>query len=545
MYTSLAAFFILAQAIQTSRGQSRYQKKSVDPAPLTELIKAVEAAPDNIKAHEVYIDAVIFGDTVLTVQYNKWMGMFPKSATVPFAIGRVYANRHNPKSGDYLLKAVQLNPSLAEAWNLLSSNASLAGNDSAAMSYMQHATQSAPENPDYAFYYALLHKNGDAAKYDSLMTNMVYHFPTTERAAEALYYLAYLPYNTNEKTAYYETLYSMFSDKESAWFRTGMIEYYDYLLNTSPDKAFDLALKMVLKVKTNRQDWKQRIMIARNFIEAKTLINSGKPDSAVRVLKKIDLNNKIMGRPIDAEEQLALFKAEAADAGNKTRAAYDSLSMFYSKRPTDNLHTALVNLASKLGMNSADLDAGIWKIRNSQASQQKDFSLESYNANQSVKLSAYRGKKVVLVTYWFPSCGPCNEELPHFEAALKNVDTSKIAFLAINIDKSEDAFVLPLKQAKHYSFTPLRDGPALQKGGFPVVRVVPSSFLIDQNGRVIFSDFTITGNNEHTLELMINEVLKFGGKTPKNAKATEVSKPSDSGALAQTKEYLRYGLGLK
>jgi|GEM_PF-6017691 len=35
----------------------------------------------------------------------------------------------------------------------------------------------------------------------------------------------------------------------------------------------------------------------------------------------------------------------------------------------------------------------------------------------------------------------------------------------------------------------------------------PENFLIDQNGKIVFDDFMIEGNNHRTFELMINSLL--------------------------------------
>jgi len=68
--------------------------------------------------------------------------------------------------------------------------------------------------------------------------------------------------------------------------------------------------------------------------------------------------------------------------------------------------------------------------------------------------------------------------------------------------------VLPLIKAKGYTFVPLRDSPNKAKGNLPDVSSAPTNYLIDQKGRVIFSNFQINDNNERMLELMISELLR-------------------------------------
>jgi len=113
---------------------------------------------------------------------------------------------------------------------------------------------------------------------------------------------------------------------------------------------------------------------------------------------------------------------------------------------------------------------------------------------------------VVLLTYWFPGCGPCRVEFPHFEAVLKKFKTSDIAYLGLNLEPSQDEAVLPFLKESGYTFTALHDAWGRNKGNLPA-NGAPTNYLIDRKGRIIFSNFRIDTENEKTLELMIKEML--------------------------------------
>jgi len=480
------------------------------------LKAAVEAHPDDLKAHEDFINAFDINDPRLPRQYAIWMQRYPKIAMVPFALGKTYEEYDNTICKKYLLKALDLNPNMAEAWEYLSKNATDLSHNAEALEYMYKAAQCDPKNAECAFKYALLNSDGDPAKYDSLMLKVVYHFPDDDRSAEALYRLASLPFNSNEKASYYETLYQLYVKKQPVWFRHGMIDYFVYLLDTSPDKAFELALKMVAQVKINHGDWNLRMKVARDFIEARKLLDLGKPLEAEAIIQHTSLgNSKKDGITIDAEETLALFKAEIAAAANKTRAAYDSISTYYSKLPSDRMRKALLTYASRLGIDSNKADSDIWKVRNANAWSQTKFTLRSFIDSSKVSIADLQGK-VVLITYWSPSCGPCRKEFPHIQAVLNKINGSEIVHLGIDVFNEQEPNVMPFVKANHLTFIPLHDDPNTAKGNLPRVTAIPENFLLDQHGRVIFSDFIITGNNERTLELMLTELLKFGktGLTP-------------------------------
>jgi len=471
---------------------------------------AVEQHPDNLKAHDDFINAFDINDPVLSRQYTVWMKRFPKTAMVPFALGKTYEEHDDTTCKKYLLKALDLNPNMAEAWEYLSKNATTLTEKSAALDYMYKATQCDPKNADCAFKYAFLNSDGDPAKYDSLMLRVVYHFPEDERSAETLYRLASLPFNSNEKTSYYETLYELFVKKQPTWFRHGMIDYFAYLLDTSPDKAFELALKMVAQVKINHGDWNLRLKVARDFIEAHKLLDLGRPLEAETMIQHTSLgNSKIDGVTIDAEETLALFKAEIAAAANKTRAAYDSVSAYYSKLPSDRMRKALLTYASRLGIDSNKADSDIWQIRNANAWQKTKFTLRSFIDSSKVSIADLQGK-VVLITYWSPGCLPCRREFPHIQEVLNKINSEDVVHLGIDVFNAQEANVMPFVKANHFTFIPLYDNLNAGKGNLPMLNELPANFLLDQNGRVIFSDFIITGSNERTLELMLTELLKSG-----------------------------------
>jgi len=121
-------------------------------------------------------------------------------------------------------------------------------------------------------------------------------------------------------------------------------------------------------------------------------------------------------------------------------------------------------------------------------------------------LADYKGK-VVLLTYWFPGCGPCRGEFPHFESVLKKFNRNDVAYLGLNVEPLQDEAVVPFLKESGYTFTALHDSRKRVKGNLDDNNSEPTNFLIDQKGRIVFSKFRIDENNEKTLELMIKELL--------------------------------------
>ncbi|WP_262502372.1 TlpA family protein disulfide reductase [Pedobacter steynii] len=134
------------------------------------------------------------------------------------------------------------------------------------------------------------------------------------------------------------------------------------------------------------------------------------------------------------------------------------------------------------------------------------FTLKRYLTPGNTSITDYKGK-VVLLTYWFPGCGPCRGEFPHFENVVRKFKGQALSYVGINIVSSQNDYVIPFMKSSGYSFTPLEDVKGRDKGNMDNRGAAPVNFLLDREGRVIFSDFRTDGDNEDELELMISTLL--------------------------------------
>lgn len=496
--------FILIPEITTAQNKSI--KISPEIAYQKKLRTIVEANPENIKAHQAFIKSFKQNDPSLDMQYKIWINRFPKSFIIPFEIGRAYAMQGNPKAKEYLLKTVKLKPDLAEAWYFLGSDAAGAGDYLTAGDLFAKAIKANPKKAEYRFSYAYSFRNSEHSKYDSLMLDVAFRFVNTDIGAIALVNLASNAESQSEKIAYYEQLYKRYIKLPTNEALIGMEWYFDLLLNTEPEKAFNLALTIAFETSKAQPSWAYRVNVSRNILHSKYLLKNNKYFEANEVLKKIELKNILYAVSIDAEETLLLLKAEVADAMSQTKAAYDSLVIYYSKKPSDKLYEAIISYAKKLEIDQNQVNCEIKNLRQQGAELATDFSLEQYLTEEKISLSDFKGK-VVLLTYWFPGCWPCRIEFPHFETVIKRFNNQEVAYLAINTEKSQDDYVVPYMKSNGYSFIPLRDQPR-DRGNLPAPGV-PKNYLIDQQGRIIFSNFRINKNNERMLELMISELLSY------------------------------------
>jgi thiol-disulfide isomerase/thioredoxin len=176
-------------------------------------------------------------------------------------------------------------------------------------------------------------------------------------------------------------------------------------------------------------------------------------------------------------------------------------------KPTLKLRQAMYTYGIKQKKDSSTIDKDVYAVRVANAQSATQFSLTNYFDGNKVTLKDYKGK-LVLLTYWFPGCGPCRGEFPYLEATLKKFDKSKISYFGINMLRSQDEYVVSFMNATKYSFIPLKDDISWDKGNLKAPSA-PTNYLIDEEGRIIYSGFQINAFNPDGLELMIADLLKI------------------------------------
>lgn len=109
-----------------------------------------------------------------------------------------------------------------------------------------------------------------------------------------------------------------------------------------------------------------------------------------------------------------------------------------------------------------------------------DFELTTLDG-EKVKLSDFRGEKVML-NFWATWCPPCRAEMPDMQKLHENKD---VQILAVNLTESE---TVPDKIQKfvdelELTFTIPLDEETSVADKYQI-QPIPSSFMIDSNGRI-------------------------------------------------------------
>ncbi len=246
-------------------------------------------------------------------------------------------------------------------------------------------------------------------------------------------------------------------------------------------------------------DWTLLQSISNKIIFAKNLIAKKEGFAALTVLNAIEFPYWMWAPP---NEFITALKAKALAASGNTAKAYEDLILAFGEKPTTAKYKLIVHYGLMQNKDSTTIKSDIIAILRKDAAMASPFKLHNLKTSDSTSLKNFEGS-TVLLTYWYPRCGPCRGEFPHLENVLKKVKQD-VKYVSINIVAKEDEMVLPIMAANNYTFIPLTETKYRKLGNLDNKGAAPANFLIDKDGYLIFKDFMIGENNEADLALMIS-----------------------------------------
>ncbi len=101
-----------------------------------------------------------------------------------------------------------------------------------------------------------------------------------------------------------------------------------------------------------------------------------------------------------------------------------------------------------------------------------------------IALSSLRGK-VVLVNFWATSCATCVKEMPQMVDTFNRYNARGLDFVAVAMTEDPPSYVLNYAQTRRLPFTVALDPQSTLARAFGDVRMTPTTFLIDKQGRII------------------------------------------------------------
>jgi thiol-disulfide isomerase/thioredoxin len=125
-----------------------------------------------------------------------------------------------------------------------------------------------------------------------------------------------------------------------------------------------------------------------------------------------------------------------------------------------------------------------------------------------VKLAELRGQ-LVYVDFWASWCAPCKQSFPWMNALQAKYGARGLRIVAINVDaKTDDAqrFLASVPASFAIAFDPAGSMPRAY-----AVKGMPSSYLIDAQGKILWSHIGFQAHEQDALEQKIAAALKGNG----------------------------------
>lgn len=124
---------------------------------------------------------------------------------------------------------------------------------------------------------------------------------------------------------------------------------------------------------------------------------------------------------------------------------------------------------------------------------------------QEIKLSDYEGQ-IVYLDFWASWCQPCRKSFSWMNKMQSMYGSEGFKVIAINLDESREKankFLQQIPANFDVAFDP--EGQTAESYN---VKAMPSSYIIDKQGNVIYSNLGFRGNDEEKLEVKIRGIIR-------------------------------------
>ncbi len=133
-----------------------------------------------------------------------------------------------------------------------------------------------------------------------------------------------------------------------------------------------------------------------------------------------------------------------------------------------------------------------------------DFTLARMGG-ANLRLQEQRGQ-VVMVNFWATWCAPCREEMPHLDRLYQKYRSSGFVLLGVNVD-DDTGNAVALARKLGVKFPVLLDTDKKVSRLYEL-NAMPSTVLIDRDGRVRHVHRGYRSGTENTYEKLVRDLLK-------------------------------------
>ena len=140
-----------------------------------------------------------------------------------------------------------------------------------------------------------------------------------------------------------------------------------------------------------------------------------------------------------------------------------------------------------------------------------DFSLQDIDGNPVI-LDSLLAKGPVFMSFWALWCKMCIKELDALKPVYDEFDSLDVNMLAISVDKTRNVpQVKPFAKSHNWKYVVVLDPDDVLRGLYNV-QAMPSSFIITQDKKIVFTHQGYKPGDEEKIIAKLRELFEKGGQ---------------------------------
>jgi len=143
---------------------------------------------------------------------------------------------------------------------------------------------------------------------------------------------------------------------------------------------------------------------------------------------------------------------------------------------------------------------------NKDLKQAYDFSLPKLDSSDTVKLSDYKNKPII-INFWSSWCAPCREEMPFLQKTWTEHKDDGLIFIGIDVLDDTSA-AKEFLDSFNIDYLNLSDSNGKVSNKFGVI-ALPATFFIDKNGNIVRQNYGpfLGDSGEKLFKKYLEEIL--------------------------------------
>jgi alkyl hydroperoxide reductase subunit AhpC len=146
--------------------------------------------------------------------------------------------------------------------------------------------------------------------------------------------------------------------------------------------------------------------------------------------------------------------------------------------------------------------------------QAPDFKAIALN-QQTITLSQFNGRSIVLLDFWASYCIPCRKNIPRLKTIYNKYHSKGFEVIAVSLDENKEAWTDAVKKdstemwyhipiAKEWPNGPITNDDVFQNYYY---KAIPEQMLIDKNGKIINILIGESIKNEESLDRLLSQIF--------------------------------------